>query len=85
MAKNDTKSQANNIMSNRPKFLTIAKNCQKYPKILPPEVYLTVIFILAGTEQVMLKSTSTSCLVGVFLKLIPRKCLSSALLKLKVN
>ena len=49
------------------------------------EVYLTVMFILAGTEQVMEKSTSTSLLVGVFLKLMPRKCESSILLRLKVN
>ena len=40
---------------------------------------------LAGTEQVIEKSTSTSRLVGIFLKLIPLRCLSSALLKLNVN
>ena len=48
-------------------------------------MYLTVKFILAETEQVIEKSTSTSVLVGVFLKLMPRKCLSSVLDKLKVN
>jgi hypothetical protein len=39
----------------------------------------------AGTEQVIEKSTSTSIFVGVFLKFIPVKCLSSDLLRLNVN
>ena len=40
---------------------------------------------LAATEQEMENSTSTSILVGSFLKLMAVKCLSSDLERLKVN
>ena len=43
---------------------------------------LDTVPTLAGTEQLIWKSTSTSALVGMFLKLMAVYCLSSGLLRL---